>query len=117
MILLVNLQDGVLRLTLNRPAAMNALTTSLRRALTAAIRGATARVVVITGAGRGFCAGQDLAEVDPAGADLDRSLRTEYQPLVQAITDAPMPVIAAVNGVAAGAGANLSMRVRPRPGG
>ena len=109
MTLLADLQDGVLRLTLNRPEAMNALTSSLRRALTDAIEGARARVIVITGAGRGFCAGQDLSEVDPAKADLERVLAEEYEPLVQAITRAPMPVIAAVNGVAAGAGANLAL--------
>lgn len=109
MTLLADLQDGVLRLTLNRPEAMNALTSSLRRGLTDAIEGASARVIVITGAGRGFCAGQDLSEVDPATADLERVLAEEYEPLVQAITRAPMPVIAAVNGVAAGAGANLAL--------
>ena len=109
MTLLVEEAGGVLRLTLNRPEAVNALTSPLRLALTEAIRAATARIIVITGAGRGFCAGQDLAEVDPAKADLERVLREEYEPLVQAIIAAPMPVIAAVNGVAAGAGANLAL--------
>jgi 2-(1,2-epoxy-1,2-dihydrophenyl)acetyl-CoA isomerase len=109
MTLLVEETGGVLRLVLNRPAAMNALISPLRKALTAALRGATARVVVITGAGRGFCAGQDLSEVDPADADLEAVLTEEYVPLLQAIIDAPMPVIAAVNGVAAGAGANLAL--------
>ncbi|MBI1172216.1 2-(1,2-epoxy-1,2-dihydrophenyl)acetyl-CoA isomerase [bacterium] len=100
---------GVLVLTLNRPQVMNALNAPLRRALLEAITGATARVIVLTGAGRGFCAGQDLAEVDPATVDLEAVLREEYEPLIRAIAEAPMPVIAAVNGVAAGAGANLAL--------
>jgi 2-(1,2-epoxy-1,2-dihydrophenyl)acetyl-CoA isomerase len=107
--LLAEEQHGVLRLTLNRPEAMNALTSDLRRALTAAIRGASARVIVITGAGRGFCAGQDLAELNPEDVDLEAVLTAEYVPLIEAIVRAPMPVIAAVNGVAAGAGANLAL--------
>jgi 2-(1,2-epoxy-1,2-dihydrophenyl)acetyl-CoA isomerase len=101
--------DGVLTLTLNRPEVMNALNAPLRAALLSAIRGASARVIVLTGAGRGFCAGQDLAEVDPATVDLEAILTEQYEPLIAAIAGAPMPVIAAVNGVAAGAGANLAL--------
>lgn len=100
---------GILRLTLDRPQAMNALTSPLRRALTAAIRAAKARVILITGEGRAFCAGQDLTEMEPGAIDLQTALTKEYEPLIQAIVSAPMPVIAAVNGVAAGAGANLAL--------
>ncbi|MCU0906842.1 MAG: enoyl-CoA hydratase-related protein [Rhodobacteraceae bacterium] len=101
--------DGALRvITLNRPAVMNALNAPLRRALTAAIAAPGARCIVLTGAGRAFCAGQDLTE---AGAvdDIGGTLAREYEPLLAAITDAPVPVVAAVNGVAAGAGANLAL--------
>ncbi|MCX7299498.1 MAG: enoyl-CoA hydratase-related protein [Rhodobacterales bacterium] len=102
--------DGVTVLTLNRPAVMNALNRALRAELTAAIRASTARVIVITGAGRGFCAGQDLADGGSAAdIDLEATLNEEYVPLLRAIVDAPMPVIAAVNGIAAGAGANLAL--------
>lgn len=102
-------QGGILTLTLDRPQAMNALTSPLRRALTAAITGADARVIVLTGEGRAFCAGQDLAEMEPGQVDLQAVLTQEYEPLIRAIVQAPMPVIAAVNGVAAGAGANLAL--------
>jgi 2-(1,2-epoxy-1,2-dihydrophenyl)acetyl-CoA isomerase len=102
--------NGVTVLTLNRPAVMNALNRTLRAELTATIRASSARVIVITGAGRGFCAGQDLAEDGGAtDLDLEASLNEEYVPLLRAIVDAPMPVIAAVNGIAAGAGANLAL--------
>lgn len=107
--LLTDLQDGVLTLTLNRPEVMNALNAPLRAALLAAITGAEARVIVLTGAGRGFCAGQDLAEVDPATVNLEAILTQEYEPLIRAIVEAPMLVIAAVNGMAVGAGANLAL--------
>ncbi len=103
------LRGDILTLTLDRPQAMNALTSPLRRALTEALRQASARVVVITGEGRGFCAGQDLAEVTPDQVDLQAVLTEEYEPMIRAILEAPMPVIAAVNGVAAGAGANLAL--------
>jgi 2-(1,2-epoxy-1,2-dihydrophenyl)acetyl-CoA isomerase len=101
--------DGALRvITLNRPAVLNALNAPLRRALTAAIAAPGARCIVLTGAGRAFCAGQDLTE---AGAvdDIGGTLAREYEPMLAAITDAPVPVLAAVNGVAAGAGANLAL--------
>ncbi len=107
--LLSDLTDGVLTLTLNRPEVMNALNAPLRAALLAAIIGAKARVIVLTGAGRGFCAGQDLADVDPNTVDLEAVLTEEYEPLIRAIVDAPVPVIAAVNGMAVGAGANLAL--------
>lgn len=66
-------------------------------------------MIVLAGAGRGFCAGQDLAEVDLDNVDLKAILTQEYEPLIHAIVHAPMPVIAAVNATAAGAGANLAL--------
>ncbi|MFM7336610.1 MAG: enoyl-CoA hydratase-related protein [Tabrizicola sp.] len=102
---------GVHRITLNRPEVMNALNRDLRLALTAALlAGHSARVIVLTGAGRGFCSGQDLSDasgLDAAG--FEGILNGEYVPMIRAITEAPVPVIAAVNGVAAGAGANLAL--------
>ncbi len=106
------LAAGVARLVLARPERLNALTSRMRAEMLAAVRraGQEARVLVITGEGRGFCAGQDLA--DRAGRerpDLGQSLRDEYAPMIRAIADCPVPVIAAVNGPAAGAGANLAL--------
>ncbi len=102
---------GVATITLNRPDRMNALNRGLRAALTKALHAAwSARVIVLTGAGRGFCSGQDLddtAGLDAAG--FEAVLNGEYVPMIRAIVDAPVPVIAAVNGVAAGAGANLAL--------
>jgi 2-(1,2-epoxy-1,2-dihydrophenyl)acetyl-CoA isomerase len=106
---------GVATITLNRPEVLN----SFRRPMAAALVGALERVrdddslraVVLTGAGRGFCAGQDLAEALPAdGAmpDLGDIVRDSYNPVIKAIRKLEKPVIAAVNGVAAGAGANLA---------
>ncbi len=109
----VNVEDagGVRVITLNRPDVMNALNGAMRAGVTAALRGAAeARVVVITGAGRGFCAGQDLVDAgSPETLDLEAVLNEEYVPMLRAIRDCPVPVIAAVNGVAAGAGANLAL--------
>jgi 2-(1,2-epoxy-1,2-dihydrophenyl)acetyl-CoA isomerase len=99
-------------LTLNRPEVMNALDTQMRAEITHAVRraGAEARVLVLTGAGRAFCAGQDLGDRgDAATLDLERTLRDEYEPMLRAIFDCPVPTIAAVNGAAAGAGANLAL--------
>jgi 2-(1,2-epoxy-1,2-dihydrophenyl)acetyl-CoA isomerase len=107
----VETSGGICRITLNRPAVMNALNRELRQALTAALRaGCSSRVIVLTGAGRGFCSGQDLTDaegLDEAG--FEATLNDEYVPMIRAIVDAPVPVIAAVNGVAAGAGANLAL--------
>ncbi|WP_213958608.1 MULTISPECIES: enoyl-CoA hydratase-related protein [unclassified Variovorax] len=105
---------SVTTLTLNRPTAMNSFTSAMHAELLAALNGAAAdasvRCVIITGAGRGFCAGQDLS--DPAaapGQDLGKLIEANYAPLVERVRSMPVPVIAAVNGVAAGAGANLAL--------
>ena len=107
----VETAGGICRITLNRPEVMNALNGALRRDLTAALReGWSARVIVLTGAGRGFCSGQDLADASALEAGgIEAVLTDEYVPMIRAIVDAPVPVIAAVNGVAAGAGANLAL--------
>lgn len=110
------LEGGIARITLNRPDKLNSFNTEmhaqLREAL-GALRQSTARVLVLTGAGRGFCAGQDLADrrVLPGGepVDLGESIEQNYKPLVLALESLPIPSIAAVNGVAAGAGANIAL--------
>lgn len=106
------LDDGVAIITLDRPEVMNALTVQMRAEITHAVReaGSVARVVVLTGAGRAFCSGQDLGDSrNAAQTDFERTLRDEYAPMIRAITDCKVPVIAAVNGAAAGAGANLAL--------
>jgi 2-(1,2-epoxy-1,2-dihydrophenyl)acetyl-CoA isomerase len=105
-------EAGVAVVTMNRPDVMNALNGQMRAELTDAVRsaGRRARVVVLTGAGRAFCSGQDLGDgANAARLDVERVLREEYVPLVEAITACPVPVLAAVNGPAAGAGANLAL--------
>ena len=103
-------------LTLHRPDKLNSFNDEMHFALRAALEGALAdgkRGILLTGAGRGFCAGQDLGDRDPSKMDgppdLGETLRTYYNPLVRLIREAEMPVICAVNGVAAGAGANLAL--------
>jgi 2-(1,2-epoxy-1,2-dihydrophenyl)acetyl-CoA isomerase len=107
----VETAGGVCRITMNRPQVMNALNREMRAALTAALtEGHSARVIVLTGAGRGFCSGQDLTDADGLdAAGFEATLNDEYVPMIRAIVEAPVPVIAAVNGVAAGAGANLAL--------
>lgn len=108
--------DGpVATITINRPAARNALTaetkSALREALLEAQASTAIRAVVLTGAGQAFCAGQDLrehADALAAGADPLDTVRRDYNPIVEAITGMPKPVIAALPGVAAGAGASLA---------
>lgn len=98
--------------TLNRPDNYNALTTQMRAEIADAMKeaGRSARVVVITGSGKAFCSGQDLGDrANAASLDLERTLRDEYTPMLRAIFDCPVPTIAAVNGAAAGAGANLAL--------
>src|SRR5690606_584726 len=115
--ILLDITEGVARLTLNRPDRLNAFNIAMhlevRDALQKVVEGGEARVLVITGAGRAFCAGQDLGDraVAPGGAgvDLGDSIENYYKPLMLALRSLPMPVIAAVNGVAAGAGANIAL--------
>ena len=102
---------GVLTITLNRPDVLNALNGAMHQGLAAALKGARppgVRVVVLTGAGRGFCVGQDLGEVREAAGDIAARLRTTYPPSVTALRAPETPVIAAVNGAAAGAGLSLA---------
>jgi 2-(1,2-epoxy-1,2-dihydrophenyl)acetyl-CoA isomerase len=105
-------RDGaVLTITLNRPDVLNAFNTDMHRALAAALREArdgSVRAVVITGAGRGFCVGQDLTEFREAPGDIGSRLRVNYHPNIRAIRALEKPVIAAVNGAAAGAGMSLA---------
>src|SRR6202050_2796727 len=113
--ILFSLDRGIARLTLNRPDKLNSFNTQMHAEVRQALgaMGAEARVLILTGAGRGFCAGQDLADraVAPGahGIDLGDSIERNYKPLVLALQNLPMPVIAAVNGVAAGAGANIAL--------
>jgi 2-(1,2-epoxy-1,2-dihydrophenyl)acetyl-CoA isomerase len=111
---LISQRGGVTCLTLNRPDKLNAFTRAmhleLRQALSAADGDESCRVVVLTGAGRAFCAGQDLADAAMAsGSDPGKTLEELYNPLIKAITSLDKPIIAAVNGVAAGAGANIAL--------
>ncbi len=114
--LLIDQRDGVLTLTLNRPDVLNSFNREMAAALLAALQHAaaepTVRAVVLTGAGRGFCAGQDLAEALPQGdgpmPDIGEIVQTCYNPIIRAIRTLEKPVLCAVNGIAAGAGANLA---------
>lgn len=104
--------EGVGVITLDRPERMNALNSAMRAEITRAVEeapGRGARALVITGAGRAFCSGQDLSDAALGTGDLEQVLRDEYEPMLKAIAVAPLPVIAAVNGAAAGAGANLAL--------
>jgi 2-(1,2-epoxy-1,2-dihydrophenyl)acetyl-CoA isomerase len=115
--ILTELLEGVLSITLNRPERLNAFTEPMHLALRAAIQRAhddpDVRAVVLTGAGRAFCAGQDLGDRDPrkmeGPPDLGHTLDTFYNPTLRLIRSLEKPVIAAVNGVAAGAGANVAL--------
>ncbi len=109
--------DGVATVTLHRPEVLNSITRPMSAELQAALRQAAddpaVRAVLLTGAGRAFCAGQDLAEAMPQGGTpappIEEIVRTSYNPVVLAIRALEKPVVAAVNGVAAGAGANLAL--------
>ncbi|HEX8642798.1 MAG TPA: 2-(1,2-epoxy-1,2-dihydrophenyl)acetyl-CoA isomerase PaaG [Allosphingosinicella sp.] len=107
------LEGGIARLTLNRPDRLNSFTVQMHDEVADALATLeNARVLVLTGAGRGFCAGQDLNDraVAPGEAvDLGESVELRYNPLIRRLTSLPMPVIARVNGVAAGAGANIAL--------
>ncbi|MCX7893186.1 MAG: 2-(1,2-epoxy-1,2-dihydrophenyl)acetyl-CoA isomerase PaaG [Burkholderiales bacterium] len=114
--ILYELADGVATVTLNRPDKLNSFTEAMHAALRAAIDRAEAdkaRALLLTGAGRGFCAGQDLSDrVTSPGAgppDLGRTIGEHYNPLVRRLRGLAMPVVCAVNGVAAGAGANIAL--------
>ncbi len=107
---------GWVEITLNRPERLNSFKDEMHLALRAALQSARdegARAVLLTGAGRGFCAGQDLGERDPSKMegkpDLGRTLTEFYNPLVRLIRSLDFPVVCAVNGVAAGAGANIAL--------
>src|SRR2546423_14581233 len=104
---------GYRRITLNRPERLNALTVEMAAALAAALDDAvadkTCRAILLTGAGRGFCAGQDLTEIVGASpSDLTRLL-DHYHPLILRLRASPIPIVCAVNGVAAGAGGKLAL--------
>ncbi|MAI58185.1 MAG: 2-(1,2-epoxy-1,2-dihydrophenyl)acetyl-CoA isomerase [Rhodobacteraceae bacterium] len=108
----VSLENDVACVILNRPEVMNALNTQMRAEICDAVKnlGKEARVVVITGVGQAFCSGQDLGDrTNAASVDLERTLRDEYEPMLRAIIDCPVPTITALNGAAAGAGANLAL--------
>jgi|SRR5687768_3183430 len=114
--ILVSQEAGVLSVTLNRPDKLNAFNPDmhqlLRKALERARDEAEVRAVLLTGAGRGFCAGQDLAERNVSvetPLDLSVSLGSYYNPLVRRMRELPKPIVCAVNGVAAGAGANIAL--------
>src|SRR6184192_2991762 len=115
--ILFSASGGIARITLNRPDRLNsfndAMHAELREALAQVKADSAARVLLLTGAGRGFCAGQDLGDraVAPAAepVDLGASIERNYRPLVLALRRLPLPVVARVNGVAAGAGANIAL--------
>jgi 2-(1,2-epoxy-1,2-dihydrophenyl)acetyl-CoA isomerase len=115
--ILLSVADGVAEITLNRPERLNSFTASMHAALRAALARARAdsavRALLLTGAGRGFCAGQDLDDVvDPItgqAGGVVATIEENYNPLINALQEAPWPVVCAVNGVAAGAGANIAL--------
>jgi 2-(1,2-epoxy-1,2-dihydrophenyl)acetyl-CoA isomerase len=117
MTILYESRDGIARITLNRPDRLNsfndAMHAQLREALDRVKADASIRVLLLTGAGRGFCAGQDLGDraVAPGGSavDLGASIERNYMPLILTLRVLPLPVVCAVNGVAAGAGANIAL--------
>ncbi|SMO43363.1 enoyl-CoA hydratase-related protein [Ruegeria faecimaris] len=110
--ILLDIADDLAVVTLNRPEKLNAMTAQLRAEVTHAMKHAAthARAIVLTGKGNAFCSGQDLGDASSTGKiDLERTLRDEYEPMLEAIYNCPVPTIAAVNGAAAGAGANLAL--------
>jgi 2-(1,2-epoxy-1,2-dihydrophenyl)acetyl-CoA isomerase len=114
MTLITSIESNVLKITLNRPEVFNSFNQEMAFALQAvlddAANNADIRAVLLTGEGRAFCAGQDLAEAtDPNGPELQSIVRQHYNPIIMKIRNLEKPVIAAVNGVAAGAGANIAL--------
>ena len=114
--ILLDIASGIAKITLNRPDKLNSFTgemhVELKQAMKAILADSSVRVLMITGAGRGFCAGQDLSERmmgDEETADVASSLEKNYNPLLKQLRALPFPVVCAVNGVAAGAGCNLAL--------
>jgi 2-(1,2-epoxy-1,2-dihydrophenyl)acetyl-CoA isomerase len=114
--IIAEMVSGVMKITLNRPDVLNSFNAQMARELRGALDEARAdkavRAILITGAGRAFCAGQDLSEVPPPAegiADLGATVRATYTPIIKAIRKLELPVVCAVNGVAAGAGANIAL--------
>ena len=112
--LIQHIENGVLTLTLNRPEVFNSfnqkMAFALQEALKAGSENSEVRAIVITGEGKAFCAGQDLAEAtDPNGPELQSIVKDHYNPIIELIRNIEKPIIAAVNGVAAGAGANIAL--------
>ncbi|HBM67594.1 MAG TPA: 2-(1,2-epoxy-1,2-dihydrophenyl)acetyl-CoA isomerase, partial [Rhodobacteraceae bacterium] len=108
----VHLSSDVACVSMNRPEVMNALNTQMRAEITDAYKrlAAQARVIVLTGRGKAFCSGQDLGDrANAAQLDLERTLKDEYEPMLRAIIECQIPTITALNGAAAGAGANLAL--------
>ncbi|MBO9445164.1 enoyl-CoA hydratase-related protein [Ruegeria sp. R14_0] len=108
----IEITDNLAVVTLNRPDKMNALTAQMRAEVTHAMTHAArhARAIVLTGAGHAFCSGQDLGDSSTTGKlDIERTLRDEYDPMLESIYNCPVPTVAAVNGPAAGAGANIAL--------
>jgi 2-(1,2-epoxy-1,2-dihydrophenyl)acetyl-CoA isomerase len=111
---LFGIENGIATITLNRPDKLNSFNRDMALELQSKLDECASlhevRCVYITGAGKGFCAGQDLAEVvDPNGPGMQRILSEHYNPIITRIRNMPKPVVAAVNGVAAGAGANIAL--------
>ncbi|MDO7614396.1 MAG: enoyl-CoA hydratase-related protein [Crocinitomicaceae bacterium] len=112
--LITSLNNGVFKITLNRPEVYNsfnqAMAFSLQKELDYCAQNDEIRTILITGSGKAFCAGQDLSEAtDPNGPELESIVRDHYNPIILKIRSLEKPVIAAVNGVAAGAGANIAL--------
>lgn len=114
---LLDIEQGIAKITLNRPKSLNSFNVEMHKQMRAALKTVrkdhSVRVLLLTGNGRGFCAGQDLSDrnvkPDAEAPDLGFSIEHYYNPLLQTIRDLPMPVLCAVNGVAAGAGANIAL--------
>lgn len=112
--LIQHIENGVMTLTLNRPEVFNSfnqkMAFALQDALKSGAENAEVRAIVITGEGKAFCAGQDLAEAtDPNGPELKSIVKDHYNPIIELIRNIEKPIIAAINGVAAGAGANIAL--------
>ncbi|MEO7531458.1 MAG: enoyl-CoA hydratase-related protein, partial [Sediminibacterium sp.] len=111
--IILAVENNVATITLNRPDKLNSFNREMallfQSALDESAANTEVRCIYITGAGKGFCAGQDLAEVvDPNGPGMAKILSEHYNPIITRIRNIPKPIVAAVNGVAAGAGANLA---------